>query len=179
VTTMNRNDYLSLVREIEDFLYLEADVLDNREWERWLEFFTADVRYWMPIRKNLSFKERDRDFTDDSELAWFDNDKTLMEKRVKQILTGVHYAEDPLSRISHLVTNVRLPEPVDRVEDGQTVDVHARVLVYRNRLETEVDLLVARRQDTLRRVNGTFRIARRKVLLEQNVLMAKNLTFFF
>jgi 3-phenylpropionate/cinnamic acid dioxygenase small subunit len=52
-------------------------------------------------------------------------------------------------------------------------------LVYRNRVETETDLLVGKREDVLRRVNGAWQISQRKIILDQNVLMAKNLTFFF
>ncbi|HKC10195.1 MAG TPA: aromatic-ring-hydroxylating dioxygenase subunit beta, partial [Methylomirabilota bacterium] len=54
-----------------------------------------------------------------------------------------------------------------------------RFLIYRNRVETETDLLVGKREDLLRRVNGGWRIARRKIILDQSVLLAKNLTFFF
>jgi 3-phenylpropionate/cinnamic acid dioxygenase small subunit len=58
------------------------------------------------------------------------------------------------------------------------VAVRCRFLVYRNRVETETDLLVRKREDTLRRVDGTWKIARRMVVLDQSVLLAKNLTFF-
>jgi 3-phenylpropionate/cinnamic acid dioxygenase small subunit len=46
-------------------------------------------------------------------------------------------------------------------------------------VETETDLLVGKREDQLRRINGDWKIARRKIVLDQSVLLAKNLTFFF
>jgi 3-phenylpropionate/cinnamic acid dioxygenase small subunit len=46
-------------------------------------------------------------------------------------------------------------------------------------VETETDFLVGKREDVLRRVNGGWQIARRKIILDQNVLLAKNLTVFF
>jgi 3-phenylpropionate/cinnamic acid dioxygenase small subunit len=58
------------------------------------------------------------------------------------------------------------------------VTVRSRFLVYRNRVETETDVLVGKREDVLRRVDGSWRIARRVVVLDQSVLLAKNLTFF-
>ena len=58
------------------------------------------------------------------------------------------------------------------------VTVRCRFLVYRNRVETETDVLVGKREDVLRRVDGAWRIARRMVVLDQSVLLAKNLTFF-
>jgi 3-phenylpropionate/cinnamic acid dioxygenase small subunit len=46
-------------------------------------------------------------------------------------------------------------------------------------VETETDILVGKREDLLRRVEGQWQIARRKIVLDQNVLLTKNLTFFF
>ena len=175
----DRLAHMMLMREIEDFLYLEADVLDSRDWERWLTFFSDDLKYWMPIRKNLPYRERNDDVAGEDEAAWFDNNKDLLERRVKQIMTGIHWAEEPLSRVTHLLTNIRLLTPVTSVAEGETILVRSNFMVYRNRLETEVDIMVGRRDDTLRRIKDSFQIKTRKVLLDQNVLLAKNLSFFF
>jgi 3-phenylpropionate/cinnamic acid dioxygenase small subunit len=172
--TPARLAYISLMREIEDFLNMEADLLDEREFERWLDLFTEDVRYWMPMRKNLEFRDRDRDITDENDVAWIDDDKATLTKRVKQILTGIHWAEEPLSRVSHLISNIRLAQQID----DATYLVKSHFIVHRNRLETETDFIAGRREDTLRRVDQGLKIARRKIIIDQAVLMAKNLTFF-
>ena len=52
-------------------------------------------------------------------------------------------------------------------------------MIYRNRVETETDFLVGKREDTLRKTGGGWKVAERKIILDQNVLLAKNLTFFF
>ncbi len=57
--------------------------------------------------------------------------------------------------------------------------MRCRFLVYRNRVRTETDFLIGKREDTLRKVNGAWKVAERKIILDQNVLLAKNLTFFF
>jgi 3-phenylpropionate/cinnamic acid dioxygenase small subunit len=49
----------------------------------------------------------------------------------------------------------------------------------RNRVETETDFFVGKREDILRKVDGRWKIARREILLDQNVLLAKNLAVFF
>ena len=59
------------------------------------------------------------------------------------------------------------------------MSVRCRFLVYRNRVETETDILVGKREDLLHRAGPDWQIARRKILLDQNVLLSKNLTFFF
>ena len=170
--------YLDLLREVEDLLYGEADLLDERRYDEWLALFTGDVRYWMPLRKNVEWARRDADISPEDQVGWIDDDKATLEKRVKQLQTGVHWAEEPLSRVSHVVSNIRLAQPVDTLEDGHSMLVKSHFIVYRNRLEKETDLLVGRREDTLRRVAGALKIARRKILIEQSVLMAKNLTVF-
>jgi 3-phenylpropionate/cinnamic acid dioxygenase small subunit len=171
--------YLDLMREIEDFFHKEADLLDERDYDRWLELLTEDIVYWMPMRKNVSYANRDKDITAEDDVAWFHDDKETLRKRVKQIQTGIHWADEPISRVAHVITNIRLAEPTAVLAEGAKTTTKCRFIVYRNRLESETDLLVGRREDTLTRVNGELKIARRKIILDQSVLLAKNLTMFF
>ena len=168
-------DRLLVKQEVEDFLYHEAELLDERRFEEWLDLFTDDVRYFMPMRRNVPADEPEREFTREGlDVNWFDEGKDTLTRRVKQIRTGVHWAEQPPSRTCHMVSNVQVLDAT-----GDEVRVKSRFLLYRNRVETETDVLVGKREDVLRRVDGGFRIARRKIVLDQNVLLAKNLTFFF
>ena len=165
---------LLLKQEIEDFLYREAELLDDRRYEEWLDLFTDDVSYFMPMRRNVPADEMEREFTREGlDANWFDEGKDTLTRRVKQIRTGVHWAEQPPSRICHMVTNIQV---ADATPDEVTV--RSRFLLYRNRVETETDFLVGKREDRLRRVGGEWKIARRKIILDQSVLLAKNLTFF-
>jgi 3-phenylpropionate/cinnamic acid dioxygenase small subunit len=171
---------LLLKEEIEDFLHREADLLDERRYEDWLALCADDIRYWMPIRRNVKFGDEAREFTGaDHDINWFDERKDTLARRVKQIMTGLHWAEEPVSRISHLISNVRLLELRPSPAAPAEVLVGCRFLVYRNRVETETDIFVGKREDVLRRAGPGWRIARRKIVLDQNVLMAKNLTVFF
>lgn len=169
-----------LKNEIEEFLYHEAELLDERHYEDWLELLTEDIRYWMPIRRNVKFGELDREFTrEGQDINWFDEGKDTLTRRVNQILTGVHWAEEPLSRIAHMVSNVQVLRATPSWSEPEEATAKCRFLIYRNRVDTETDILVGKREDTLRRTNGQWRISQRKVILDQSVLMAKNLTFFF
>jgi 3-phenylpropionate/cinnamic acid dioxygenase small subunit len=177
--TQERIAYLNLMREIEDFYHREADLLDEREYDQWLDLLTDDVVYWMPMRKNVSYANRDKDITAENDVAWFHDDKETLRKRVKQIQTGIHWADEPISRVSHVITNIRLTDPISALAEGAQTTTKCRFIVYRNRLESETDLLMGRREDTLTRIHGELRIARRKIILDQSVLLAKNLTMFF
>jgi 3-phenylpropionate/cinnamic acid dioxygenase small subunit len=173
---------LLLAQEIAEFLYHEAKLLDERRYQEWLALLADDVRYWMPMRRNVKYGEGEREFTRSvSDINWFDEGKETLSRRVKQIETGIHWAEEPVSRISHLVSNVLVLEATPSAAEAREVLVKCRFLIYRNRVESETDILVGKREDLLRRDGngGDWRIARRKIILDQNVLLSKNLTFFF
>jgi 3-phenylpropionate/cinnamic acid dioxygenase small subunit len=171
---------LLLRADVENFLYQEAELLDERRYEAWLDLLAEDVRYWMPMRRNVKFGELDREFTrEGQDVNWFDEGKDTLTRRVQQILTGVHWAEEPLSRICHIVSNVQILEAKPSAAEPSEVTVKSRFLVYRNRVETETDFLVGKREDVLQKVERQWKIRRRKIVLDQNVLLAKNLTFFF
>jgi len=180
---MDQKEQLSrllLKAEIEDFLYHEAELLDERRYEDWLKLAADDIRYWMPMRRNVKFGEQQREFTRaDHDINWFDEGRETLERRVRQIMTGIHWAEEPVSRITHIVSNVQLLEAIPSVDAAAEVLAKCRFLIYRNRVETETDILVGKREDVLRREGDNWCIARRKIVLDQNVLLSKNLTFFF
>ena len=173
---------LLLTQEIAQFLYREAELLDERRYGDWLALLADDIRYWMPMRRNVKYGEESREFTREvTDINWFDEGKDTLTRRVRQIETGIHWAEEPVSRIAHLVTNVQIIEATPSAAEPCEVSVKCRFLIYRNRVETETDLLVGKREDLLRRApdDRGWLIARRKIVLDQNVLMTKNLTFFF
>jgi 3-phenylpropionate/cinnamic acid dioxygenase small subunit len=168
---------LLLTQEIALFLYAEAELLDERRHDEWLALLADDIRYWMPMRRNVKYGDEKREFTRETEdISWFDEGKDTLTRRVRQIQTGIHWAEEPQSRITHMVSNVML---LSVAPDEREVAAKSRFLIYRNRVETETDLLVGKREDTLRRAGDGWLISRRKIVLDQNVLLTKNLTFFF
>lgn len=173
--------WYALKQEVEDFLYQEADLLDQRRFRDWLDLLADDLIYFMPIRRNVKFGQHEaRENTRQGEgISWFDEDKWTLGKRVEQIMTGVHYAEEPLSRVTHMVSNVRLLDVVPSAEAAQTVTVGSRFLVHQNRVEYETYTFIGRRTDILRRAGASWQIVRRELILEQNVLLAKNLSIFF
>ena len=176
-----------VTREVEQFLYREARLLDDLRFRDWLELFTDDVRYWMASRTNrypksskaIAILDPDRYVEDDigggDELAILDESKETLTARVARLDTGMAWAEDPPSRTRHFVNNIEV-EPGDSEAE---LKVYSNFIVYRSRGETEQDFYVGGRQDLLRRVNGAWKIASRRLVLDQNVLTAKNVSVFF
>jgi len=175
-TRQHALERLLLEREVEQFFYMEAELLDDRRYNDWIELLADDIHYHMPIRRNVKFGEWHRENTDtDSEISWIDEGKRILAGRVRQINTGVHWCEEPVSRVRPIAANVRVVDV-----QGDEVKVSSRFIVYTNRLHDEVNLFVGKRDDVLRRdpVTG-WKIAKRTILLDQNVLLEKVITTFF
>jgi 3-phenylpropionate/cinnamic acid dioxygenase small subunit len=178
VTSINRNDALEallLRAEVEQFFSTEAELLDERRFDEWLDLLHDDVWYWMPLARNVRFDEPEREYTPAHTAAsWFDEGKDILRKRVQQIQGGDHWAEEPRSRTTHLVANVRV-----EAAEGDEVTAKCRFVVYSNRLETDLDLFVGKRVDRLRRDDGKLKLLRREIYLDQSVLLSRTLTTFF
>ena len=174
-------DALLLQREIETFYYVEAELLDERRFEEWLDLLTDDIVYFMPLRRNVKFgsQAEAENSAEGVDSAWFDEGKHTLSQRVAQIKTGIHWAEEPLSRVRHLVTNVQITDSDPGLAGPRELDVKSRFLVYRNRVDDETDIFVGQRTDRLRKIDDAWKVARRVILLDQSTLLAKNLTFFF
>ena len=166
--------------DVEDFLHAEADLVDDRKFDQWLALFSEDLQYRMPIVRNIAAPSIANEYLSGPlDVSWFDEGKETLATRVAQIQTGVHWAEEPLSRVCHFVTNIRLAAARPSVAEASEVEIGSRFIVYQNRVETETYLFAGRRNDLLRRDNGKWLLVRREILLDQNVLLAKNLSVFF
>ena len=173
--------YYALKQQVEEFLYDEADMLDQRRYGEWLDLLADDLVYFMPIRRNVAFGQHaaHENTRIGQDINWFEEDKWTLQKRVDQIMTGVHWAEEPASRVCHMVSNVQLLDATPSVREPSEVTVRSRFLVYQNRAAYESYFFVGKRTDSLRAVDGWWRLAKREIILDQNVLLAKNLTMFF
>ena len=134
---------------IEQFLYHEARLLDTQQLEAWLELFTEDATYWIPLERNQ------KDPLETSSIIH--DDRTLLELRVKQARHPRAHARQPLARTVHQVGNVMVSEE----GAGEiTVNSTLQLVEFRNEKQRLYGALVEHR---LRRAGGTFRIARKRV----------------
>ncbi|MBP0620827.1 3-phenylpropionate/cinnamic acid dioxygenase subunit beta [Cupriavidus consociatus] len=161
---------------IEQFLFREARLLDTEAWDAWLGLMADDIHYWMPAIENrrradkLGAYARGRG-------AYFDDTRFDLERRVARFKQPSAWAEDPPTRHVHVISNV---EAMAADESGGYL-VHSVFVNYRSRGEADNDLLLGRREDLIRSVDGEpddFRIARRKIVITQSLFMSKNLNTF-
>lgn len=167
----------ALQAALESFFYEEAELLDQRRFRDWLGLLSDDVHYWVPALINFSQREQDQAAPDPDRLAHYDDDMASLRMRVRRLESSVAWSEEPPPRTRRFVSNVRV---VRRTEgNGGELEVTSNVLIYQNRLEREVNLFAGQRHDVLRQKGDSFEIARRRVQLDQAVVLAKSLSVFF
>jgi 3-phenylpropionate/cinnamic acid dioxygenase small subunit len=134
---------------IEQFLYHEARLLDTGQLEAWLELFTEDATYWLPLERDQ------KDPLETSSIIH--DDRTLLELRVKQARHPRAHARLPLARTVHNVGNVMLAGE----ENGEiTVKSTLQLVEWRQEKQRVWGALVEHR---LRRAGDTFKIAHKRV----------------
>lgn len=164
-----------LTHRVQQFYFYEAELLDDGRFADWLEIFDEDLFYWAPLRTNRLRRQAALSIGVPGEAAYFDETKDSLAWRIRRYDSGMAWAEDPPSRTRHLVSNVTV-----RHQSETELRVRSAFLVYRNRLQTETDIYAGGRTDIIRiQPDGGFKVARRELLFDANVLQAKNLSTFF
>jgi p-cumate 2,3-dioxygenase beta subunit len=144
--------------KIEDFLYEEADLLDNWRLNEWLALFDQERGcYYIP---STDSPESDPDHA----LFLIADDMKKLRSRVAQLLSGATWAENPKSRTRHMVNNVRILGMAN-----EALLIKANFVVYRMRFE-KIDPYIGTYHYRLIPKDGTFTILERKVILDLEAL---------
>jgi 3-phenylpropionate/cinnamic acid dioxygenase small subunit len=142
---------MELQFEIEQFYYREALLLDRGRFHEWRELFTPDARYSVAASQVGSASGAKAD--DEAPLA--DDDYEFLASRVRRFISNVLIVDEG---------------PAD-------LEVISNRLVFHARHEDSERFFVGQREDRLRRSDGAWKIASRKVMFD-HVLLSGLLTFF-
>jgi benzoate/toluate 1,2-dioxygenase subunit beta len=145
---------VDLLREVEQFIYREARLADDHEYDAWEGLWTDDAIYWIPAGAP------DVDPTKHMSII-FDN-RSRISTRIKQLQTGKRHAQTPESRLRRLISNIELLGE----EDGDIV-VTANFLVVESR-ERGIQNWAGRYEYRLRRSDDGLRMARKTAILVDN-----------
>lgn len=159
-------------QEAHQFLVKEAELLDRRRFQEWVDLLTEDITYRMPVRVTTGHSLEGSTLDD---MGHFDEDLYSLKKRVERFESEHAWTEDPPSRTRHFVTNVRT-YPGEK--EGE-LRVESYVLLFRSRGDIrDPDFVSVERTDILRRVNGELKLAKREILVDESVLRTQNLAIF-
>ncbi|HZP45674.1 MAG TPA: aromatic-ring-hydroxylating dioxygenase subunit beta [Candidatus Binataceae bacterium] len=148
---------------VEDLLYAEALILDERRYDAWLAMLTADAIYWIP--SNGPGRDPTR------EIAIVYDDFERLSDRVRRLESGLAHAQSPPSQTRRLIGNVTVAEAQDNA-----MSIGSNFLLYHLRRGRE-RIFAGRYEHRLRCVEGVWKIAAKKVVLVNNDEVIDNLTF--
>jgi 3-phenylpropionate/cinnamic acid dioxygenase small subunit len=158
------------------FYFREARLLDDRKFKEWVELFTDDARYVMPSRWNRSKREAAQELSAPNAVCHFDDDKSALRARVHRLESGMGWADEPASRTRHLIGNV---EVLREISSANEIEVVSSFFLYRSRGEHDQNIFAGQRTDRLRASGAGFRIAHRRVLIDQSVILSNALNALF
>jgi 3-phenylpropionate/cinnamic acid dioxygenase small subunit len=147
-------DRPGLLTEVEQFVYREARLQDEHAYEAWEALWTDDAIYWIPANG--------ADIDPETQMSIVYDNRSRISVRVRQLLSGKRYTQEPRSNLRHLVSNVEIMGV-----EGDEIRVGANSLVFESSLRGDT-LWAARNDYVLRRVDGTLMMARKKVTLVNN-----------
>lgn len=140
--------------EVEDFLFQEADLLDEWRLAEWLELFTEDAHYYVPSTDLAP------DASPDDSLFYIADDHFRLSERVRRLMKRTAHSEHPRSKTRHLLGNVRI-----RAQSGDELAVGANFVTYRTK-DSVTDVFVGSHRYKLVGRDGGFKIREKRCLLD-------------
>lgn len=155
---MSLEDGLILRLRVEDFLWLEADLIDRWQLDEWLALYTDDAHYYVPP------SDVDGDTANpDTSLFYIMDDRNRMAERVIRLNKIGAHSEQPRSKVRHMVSNIRVRR------EGEVVHTRSSFAVWRNKDATS-DVFIGHYLHELVETDGTFKITKKTCVLDMEAL---------
>jgi len=149
--------------EAEDLLYREARLLDDLRHQEWLAMLDENATYWIPCNGDGTEPNR--------EISLVFDDKHRLTDRIGRLQSGLAHAQNPPSKTKRLVSNVQ----IENATENAAMILSGFILYELRRGKERV--FAGRYEHRLHLVDGTWKIASKKVVLMNNDEVIDNLTF--
>lgn len=156
------------VREVEQFLYREARLADENDYDGWEALWTDDALYWVPVDG-----EGEHPRTHVSII--FDN-RSRISTRMKQVKTGKRYAQAPPSNLRRIIGNVELLGGRENAGGSVDLEVGANFIAFESR-DRGNTIWGGRTTYRLRKEDDLIRLVYKKVVLADNERAVPTLGF--
>jgi 3-phenylpropionate/cinnamic acid dioxygenase small subunit len=165
-------DAATLQREAADFLYHEAELLDDWRLHDWLTMLADELDYRIPVRVSRIRVGGGKPFSDRA--YHMVCDRSSMTARISRFDTGFAWSEETASRTRRIVGNVRLANVTP-----EALSVRSNFHIARSRDDYPTTLITGERHDVLLRTSDGLRLRERIVLLDHTSLPTENLAIMF
>ena len=154
------------MNDIEQFLFREARLADEGDYDGWEALWTDDGVYWIPANGD--------DIDPNTQMSIVYDNRSRIALRVRQLNHDKRHSQNPRSRLRRLLANIELLDGGNG--DGGDVAVGANFLVYESR-ERGTTIWGGRSEYRLRQVDGRWRMSFKKVMLVDNDRPLSTLSF--
>ena len=159
-----RESSTTLMSAVTAFIYKEARLQDEHQYEAWEALWTDDGVYWVPANG--------ADIDPEKEMSIIYDNRSRISLRIKQLLTGKRHTQTPQSRLRRIVSNIELLDQ----PGGGDIAVASNSMVFESSLRDDT-IWAARNEYRLRYVDGELRMAYKKVTLVNNEKALFTLSF--
>jgi 3-phenylpropionate/cinnamic acid dioxygenase small subunit len=168
---------IDLQREVERFVYREAYLQDRHEYDAWEALWTDDGVYWIPANGD--------DIDPEREMSIIYDNRSRIALRIRQLHTGRRIAQEPKSNLVRVISNIEvIYRPATASANASAnagaadADIHVRAnaIIFESTARRDT-VWGTRCEYVLRRMDGTLRMARKKVMLVNNAKALPTLAF--
>lgn len=156
-------DQRATLEDVTQFIYREARLQDEHQYDAWEALWTDDGLYWVPANGDDGDPEQVMSII-------YDN-RSRIGLRIRQFHTGKRFSQTPKSRLRRLVSNIEVLE-----DDGKELRVGCNVMIFESQTRGDV-LWAARTEYKLRRNDGELKMAIKKVSLVNNAEALYSMSF--
>jgi 3-phenylpropionate/cinnamic acid dioxygenase small subunit len=160
--SLDTNDR-GLLDKVAQFIYREARLQDDHEYDAWEALWTDDGTYWIPANGE--------GIDPDNEMSIVYDNRSRIALRVKQFHTGKRFSQTPRSRLRRIVSNIEI---LGSDDSGILVTANAMVFESNKRGDT---IWASRNEYKLRREGEGLRMAAKKVILVNNETALYSMAF--
>ena len=161
---LSRESGATLLAAVTAFLYREARLQDEHQYEAWEKLWTEDGVYWVPANG--------ADIDPEKEMSIIYDNRSRIALRVRQLMSGKHYTQTPQSNLRRLISNIELMDE----QAAEDIAVASNSMIFESSLRDDT-VWAARNDYRLRYVDGELRMAYKKVTLVNNGKAIYTLSF--
>lgn len=152
-----------ILDDVTQFIYREARLQDEHQYDAWESLWTDDGVYWVPANGD--------DIDPEQMMSIIYDNRSRIALRIRQYHTGKRFAQTPQSRLRRLVSNVEVV-----TDDGSEIVAAANALLFESQIRGDV-IWASRNEYVLRRAGGVLRMVRKKVMLVNNHTALNSMAF--
>ena len=145
---------LSLYHQVSQFLFEEARLQDDHEYDDWEALWTDDAIYWIPANG--------ADIDPENKMSIIYDNRSRIGLRVRQLNSGKRFSQEPRSSICRTVSNIEVRE----LDNGE-IEARTNAMIFESNLRGE-QLWSTRNTFLLRREGGSFKMTKKIVVLTNN-----------